>query len=42
MPSDIVLEMPKPNEKQAAAFLERHRYVGYGGARGGGKTAAAC
>lgn len=30
--------LPKPNEKQALAFRERHRYVGYGGARGGGKS----
>lgn len=32
------LRLPKPNEKQALAFRERHRYVGYGGARGGGKS----
>lgn len=32
------LRMPQPNPKQRAAFLERHRYVGYGGARGGGKS----
>lgn len=32
------LKMPPPNEKQALAFRERHRYVGYGGARGGGKS----
>lgn len=32
------LMMPPPNEKQEAAFRERHRYVGYGGARGGGKS----
>ena len=30
--------MPRPNEKQALAFREKHRYVGYGGARGGGKS----
>ena len=35
---DIVLTMPKPNDKQRLALLERHRYVGYGGARGGGKS----
>ena len=28
----------KPNEKQLAAFTDTHRYVGYGGARGGGKS----
>ena len=33
------LQMPAPNEKQRMALLERHRYVGYGGARGGGKAA---
>ena len=32
------LVMPRPNEKQKRALLERHRYVGYGGARGGGKS----
>ena len=32
------LKMPKPNPKQQQAFRERHRYVGYGGARGGGKS----
>ena len=36
----IVLDMgPQgPNEKQLLAFREKHRYVGYGGARGGGKS----
>ena len=33
-----VLTMPPPNEKQALALREKHRYVGYGGARGGGKS----
>ena len=32
------LTMPKPNEKQKLALAEDHRYVGYGGARGGGKS----
>ena len=32
------LAMPTPNQKQDAAFREKHRYVGYGGARGGGKS----
>ena len=36
MPINLV--MPKPNEKQRLALLENHRYVGYGGARGGGKS----
>ena len=34
MPSKS-LQMPKPNVKQEQAFKETHRYVGYGGARGG-------
>ena len=34
----VSLVMPKPNPKQEAAFRERHRYVAYGGARGGGKS----
>ena len=34
----VTLTIPPPNEKQALAFRERHRYVGYGGARGGGKS----
>ena len=32
------LKMPRPNPKQALALREQHRYVGYGGARGGGKS----
>ena len=39
MPSDVIkLQMPPPNEKQDLALRETHRYVGYGGARGGGKS----
>lgn len=38
MPNDIVLDMPAPNEKQQLALMDTHRYVGYGGARGGGKS----
>ena len=30
--------MEIPNEKQRLALLDRHRYVAYGGARGGGKS----
>ena len=37
MPSKQLV-MPKPNEKQELALKEEHRYVGYGGARGGGKS----
>ena len=33
-----VLVMPRPNPKQRQALMETHRYVGYGGARGGGKS----
>jgi len=33
-----VLAMPQPNPKQALALTDTHRYVGYGGARGGGKS----
>ena len=32
------LRMPKPNEKQILALKDQHRYVGYGGARGGGES----
>ena len=33
-----ILTMPRPNPKQRLALTEKHRYVGYGGARGGGKS----
>ena len=32
------LYIDKPNEKQVKALLEKHKHVGYGGARGGGKS----
>ncbi len=32
------LVIPEPNEKQKLLLADRHRYVGYGGARGGGKS----
>ena len=38
MNSQVELRMPPPNDKQRLAFLDTHRYVGYGGARGGGKS----
>ena len=38
MPSEIRLTMPEPNEKQKLAFEDEHRYLAYGGARGGGKS----
>lgn len=33
-----VLKIPEPNEKQKLFFADRHKYVAYGGARGGGKS----
>ena len=30
--------MPRPNPKQRLALLDQHRYIAYGGARGGGKS----
>ena len=38
MANKIVLDMPAPNEKQEMALRDTHRYVAYGGARGGGKS----
>ena len=38
MANKIVLDMPAPNEKQDMALRDTHRYVAYGGARGGGKS----
>ena len=32
------LTMPEPNEKQRRFMKDKHRYVAYGGARGGGKS----
>ena len=32
------LYIEKPNEKQEIALREKHKHVGYGGARGGGKS----
>ena len=32
------LEIPPPSEKQRLFFAERHKYVAFGGARGGGKS----
>lgn len=36
----VVVEFPKPSEKQRQFYLERHKHIGYGGARGGGKSHA--
>ena len=38
MANEIQLRMPAPNPKQVLALRDKHRYVGYGGARGGGKS----
>ena len=32
------LKLPEPSEKQKQFLLDEHKYVGYGGARGGGKS----
>lgn len=32
------LEIPLPSERQTEFLTDRHRYIGYGGARGGGKS----
>ena len=34
----IPLDIPAPSEKQKLFLLDHHRYVAYGGARGGGKS----
>ena len=34
----ITLKMDRPNAKQDVFLRDRHRHVGYGGARGGGKS----
>ena len=38
MPGKKRILMPCPNDKQRLAFGDQHRYVAYGGARGGGKS----
>ena len=38
MANETQLRMPAPNPKQVLALKDKHRYVGYGGARGGGKS----
>ena len=32
------LIIPRPSEKQRRFLTDRHKYVAYGGARGGGKS----
>lgn len=34
----MILEIDEPNEKQDLVMRDTHKYVGYGGARGGGKS----
>lgn len=34
----ITLTIYEPNEKQKLFLLDKHKYIGYGGARGGGKS----
>lgn len=34
----ITIDIPEPNEKQKIFLADNHRHVGYGGARGGGKS----
>lgn len=36
----IEVYFPEPNEKQRLFYLDRHKHIGYGGARGGGKSHA--
>ena len=32
------IKIPEPNEKQKLFLADTHRHIGYGGARGGGKS----
>ena len=34
----VTIEIPEPNEKQKLFLADQHRHLGYGGARGGGKS----
>ena len=34
----MILKLPPPSDKQRRFFAEKHRYVAFGGARGGGKS----
>ncbi len=38
MPNKVLYEMPRPFPKQLEFFRANTRYIGYGGARGGGKS----
>ncbi len=35
---EMTLTIPRPNARQTLFFTDRHRYVAFGGARGGGKS----
>ena len=35
---EMILSIPRPSPRQTAFFNDRHRYVAFGGARGGGKS----
>ena len=37
-PANITLEIEPPNEKQKLFLTDEHKYIAYGGARGGGKS----
>lgn len=34
----MILQLGSPSEKQKLFLTDKHRYVAYGGARGGGKS----
>lgn len=34
----VTIDIPEPNDKQKLFLADEHRHVGYGGARGGGKS----
>lgn len=34
----MYIDIPAPNEKQRLFFKDKHKYIAYGGARGGGKS----
>lgn len=36
--AELTISIPEPNEKQKLFLADHHKYVGYGGARGGGKS----
>ena len=37
---NVVLSLPLPTERQESFLSDRHRYIAFGGARGGGKSFA--